>query len=148
MSITRCWIWPILIGQGSSGVRGSTWYCVLHTMHHIPSLARRLSVIRNIRDLIQAGGRFYLSNWQFLNSERLVKRILPWDRIGLEPEAVDPGDYLLDWRRGGSGTRYVHHFSPAELSDLATESGFIIRESFYSDGKGGDLSLYQAWEPS
>ena len=134
-----------------TGVLGSQRFDLVlcfAALHHIPSMARRLSVVRNIRDLIQAGGRFYLSNWQFLNSERLVKRILPWERVGLEPEAVDPGDYLLDWRRGGLGTRYVHHFSPAELSDLASESGFIIRELFLSDGKGGDLSLYQVWEPS
>jgi hypothetical protein len=60
---------------------------------------------------------------------------------------VEQGDYLLDWRRGGLGIRYVHHFSAEELARLAADSGFRIIESFDSDGKEGDLSLYQVWEP-
>ncbi len=60
---------------------------------------------------------------------------------------MDPGDYLLDWRRGGEGLRYVHHFSPEELAELAAETGFRVLETFWSDGEGGNLGLYQVWEP-
>ena len=59
---------------------------------------------------------------------------------------VDSGDYLLDWRRGGKGYRYVHHFSEDELSRLAKLSGFHVVESFYSDGATGNLGLYQIWK--
>lgn len=114
--------------------------------HHIPSQELRLSVCRNIQHYLADGGRLYLSNWQFLKSERLKTRILPWDQVGLDQDQVDEGDYLLDWRRGGPGIRYVHHFSLEELSWLAGETGFSILESFHSDGKEGDLSLYQVWE--
>ncbi len=69
---------------------------------------------------------FTYSNWQFLNSPRLRKRIQPWTRAGLTADQVDPGDYLLDWRRGGEGLRYVHHFSPEELAELAAETGFRV----------------------
>jgi hypothetical protein len=31
--------------------------------------------------------------------------------VGLSANDVDPGDYLLDWRSGGEGLRYIHHFS-------------------------------------
>jgi hypothetical protein len=58
---------------------------------------------------------------------------------------VDAGDYLLDWRQGGSGLRYVHHFDEAELSALAATTGFRVLETFYSDGEGGRLGLYQVW---
>lgn len=114
--------------------------------HHIPSQELRLSVCRNILHYLADGGRLYLSNWQFLKSERLKARILPWDQVGLDQEQVDEGDYLLDWRRGGPGIRYVHHFNLEELSWLAGETGFRILESFHSDGKEGNLSLYQVWE--
>jgi len=116
-------------------------------LHHIPSQAIRLSVCHNIRKLVNPTGKLQISNWQFLKSERLVKRILPWAEAGLSETDIDPGDYLLDWRRGGRGLRYVHHFDPDELNQLADQSGFRIEESFDSDGKEGNLSLYQIWRP-
>ncbi len=116
------------------------------TLHHIPSRELHVSILEKIRFRLKPGGKFIHSNWQFLNSERLKKRIQPWEKINLSPSDVDEGDYLLDWRRGGYGLRYVHHFSPAELRSLAGEIGFSVEESFLSDGKEGDLGLYQVWE--
>ena len=95
-------------------------------LHHIPSHPLRLTVCRNIRKLIQQNGQFQFSNWQFLKSERLKKRIISWNEADLTEDDVDDGDYLLDWRRGGIGLRYIHHFSQGELTKLADESGFRI----------------------
>jgi SAM-dependent methyltransferase len=114
-------------------------------LHHIPGRAAHLQILRAVRDLLSPKGRFIHSNWQFLNSERLRKRVHPWEEIGLSDSEVDPGDYLLDWRRGGFGLRYVHHFSEEELDELAAESGFRVVKTFYSDGETGDLGLYQVW---
>lgn len=116
------------------------------TLHHIPGEEIRLRILRNIYKRLAPGGQFIHSNWQFLNSERLRARIQHWDQVGLKQAEVDSGDYLLDWRRGGKGYRYVHHFSENELSRLAELSGFRVVESFYSDGSTGDLGLYQIWE--
>ena len=116
-------------------------------MHHVPGEENRLNLVRKIRKHITDRGTFFLSNWQFLRSERFQERILPWSTVDIGEDEVDEGDYLLDWRRGGRGIRYVHHFSIEELSQLAGDGGFKIRETFYSDGKEGDLSLYQVWEP-
>ncbi|HNB51067.1 MAG TPA: hypothetical protein PK530_03960, partial [Anaerolineales bacterium] len=90
---------------------------------------------------------FILSNWQFLNSPRWVARIQLWERVGLTTEDVAPNDYLLDWRRGGEGLRYVHHFSEDELAKLAQDTGFEVTETFHSDGAEGNLGLYQIWRP-
>jgi 2-polyprenyl-3-methyl-5-hydroxy-6-metoxy-1,4-benzoquinol methylase len=116
-------------------------------LHHIPGTMERLSVCKNIRKHISDQGRFFLSNWQFLSSKRFKKRIIPWSSAGFSEEEVDPGDYLLDWRRGGVGLRYVHHFSEDELTKLAHQAGFRIEESFHSDGAEGNLSIYQVWSP-
>jgi 2-polyprenyl-3-methyl-5-hydroxy-6-metoxy-1,4-benzoquinol methylase len=115
------------------------------TLHHIPLPKLRLQFLQNVRKLLAPNGRFLLSNWQFLNSARLRARIQPWERIGLTSADADAGDYLLDWRRGGEGLRYVHQFSEEELAGLAHESGFEVMETFYSDGEGGRLGLYQVW---
>ncbi|NQU30566.1 MAG: class I SAM-dependent methyltransferase [Anaerolineae bacterium] len=116
------------------------------TLHHIPGEEIRLRILHNIYDRLAPGGQFIHSNWQFLNSERLRARIQQWEQVGLAQADVDSGDYLLDWRRGGKGYRYVHHFSEDELSRLAKLSGFHVVESFYSDGATGNLGLYQIWK--
>lgn len=115
-------------------------------LHHIPGEEIRLSLLGKVHRLLKPGGKFALSNWQFLNSEKLKSRIQDWEKAGLSPAQVDEGDYLLDWRAGGSGLRYVHHFSEAELRALAAASGFQVTETFYSDGRNHRLGLYQIWE--
>jgi SAM-dependent methyltransferase len=115
-------------------------------LHHLPGADLRREILRRVRAHLAPGGQFYHSNWQFLNSPRLRKRIQPWPRAGLMGNQVDPGDYLLDWRRGGEGLRYIHHFSPEELAGLAVETGFQVLDTFWSDGEGGNLGLYQVWE--
>jgi tRNA (uracil-5-)-methyltransferase TRM9 len=118
------------------------------TLHHIPGYPLRESICKNIRRRLVEGGKLYISVWQFLRSERLKERILPWDTVDLSDDDVDEGDYLLDWRRGGTGTRYAHFYTPGELNQLAAGCGFRISESFDSDGEGGNLGLYQVWEPA
>jgi tRNA (uracil-5-)-methyltransferase TRM9 len=115
-------------------------------LHHIPSTKIRIEILRTVHDLLSDEGKFILSNWQFLNSEKLKARIQPWDVANIKASDVDEGDYLLDWRSGGRGLRYVHHFSESELSTLAHQSGFKISKTFYSDGESGNLGLYQIWE--
>ncbi|MBT3391927.1 MAG: class I SAM-dependent methyltransferase [Chloroflexi bacterium] len=115
-------------------------------LHHIPGREQHLQILNQVHALLPPGGRFIHSNWQFLNSPRLKARIQPWAEIGLSPDDLDPGDYLLDWRRGGYGLRYVHHFGAAELHALAAETGFQMLDSFYSDGQEGNLGLYQVWK--
>jgi tRNA (uracil-5-)-methyltransferase TRM9 len=114
-------------------------------LHHLPGSELRQQLLIKVRSLLKPGGRFVFSVWQFLNSPRLKARIQPWEIVGLTDEDVDAGDYLLDWRQGGSGLRYVHHFNQEELSTLAGKTGFYVAETFFSDGEGGKLSLYQIW---
>lgn len=114
-------------------------------LHHLPGESLRRRLLEKTRALLDRQGRFIHSQWQFLNSPRLRARLQPWQKAGIQEADVDPGDYLLDWRRGGQGLRYVHHFTGAELQALATATGFHILETFYSDGETGDLGLYQVW---
>ncbi len=117
------------------------------TLHHIPSRELRINILKAVRRMLQPDGLFIHSNWQFLHSEKLKARIQPWERASIHPSEVDAEDYLLDWRSGGEGLRYVHQFGEAELLNLASAAGFRITDSFYSDGATGDLGLYQVWLP-
>ncbi|MGB7872937.1 MAG: methyltransferase domain-containing protein [Anaerolineales bacterium] len=126
---------------------GTSWSLItaFAVIHHIPSQDLRLNILKSVHEFLTEDGRFIHSNWQFLNSSRLRGRIRSWSEAGLTEEDVNEGDYLLDWRSGGTGLRYVHHFSETELSELAESSGFKIIETFYSDGKEGNLAIYQEW---
>jgi len=115
-------------------------------LHHLPGRELQLQTLKRVHSLLAPEGRFIHSNWQFLNSPRLKARVQPWDAIGLTSIQVDPGDHLLDWRRGGYGLRYVHQFSAEELRKLAAETSFTVQETFYSDGQEGNLGLYQVWK--
>jgi len=115
-------------------------------IHHLPGQELRLQFLQQIHRILETDGSFYFSVWQFLNSDRLRQRVRSWTQVGLSENQVDPGDYLLDWRSGGLGYRYVHHFSPTELHEMAELSGFRVVKSFYSDGKGDQLGYYQVWQ--
>lgn len=115
-------------------------------LHHIPGTSLRKKILLKVRELIKPDGRFVHSEWQFLNSPRLKKRIKPWEKAGLKSSQVDQGDYLIDWRQGGSGLRYIHLFDGSELETMADEAGFRIVATFSSDGEGGGLGLYQIWK--
>ena len=121
------------------------WVFLFAVLHHLPGFELRLRVCQEARRLVP-GGRLGLSNWQFNRSERLRRRIVPWADIGLGEHEVDPGDALLDWRRGGRGLRYVHQLEEPERRLLSREAGFRETECFASDGEGGNLSDYAVWE--
>ena len=90
--------------------------------------------LKQIHAWLKADGVFAHSCWQFSKNPRLQTRIHPWSSVGRDPAEMDEGDYLLDWRHGGRGLRYVHEFQEAELADLAAHSGFEVISTYSSDG--------------
>ncbi len=122
------------------------WALAFAVLHHLPGPARR-GFLAGVRSILAPEGFFAFSVWQFQNSERLTRRIVPWPSVGLDPSQVDAGDHLIDWRHGGSGLRYVHAFEAGELDHLARQTGFRWVERFESYGQGGRLGLYAVWSP-
>ena len=114
----------------------------LAVLHHIPSFDLRLDVLREISGLLEQGGRLILSTWQFLDSPRMRRKIVDWAGVGIPEAALEPGDYLLDWKRGGSGLRYCHLVDEEEVRRLAAGGGFQVRETFRAGGREGNLSLF------
>lgn len=121
------------------------------SLHHVPGQARRVALLNALGCLLKPGGWLIHSEWQFQHSPRLMERVQPWERIGLSAEDVEENDYLLDWRFAlpgqaqQVGLRYVHLFTREELARLAQSAGFEILFDFDSDGKEGNLALYQGW---
>ncbi len=118
------------------------WLFLRAVLHHIPGAANRAAVVRHAAARLAPGGRLVLANWQFLRSPRLRRRLQPWSRIGLSAAEVEPGDYLLDWRREVEALRYVHLVDEAETLALLEEAGLTVEQLYLEDGHTRDLTLY------
>ncbi len=118
------------------------WVLLRAVLHHIPGYINRVAILTRAAMLLAPDGHLAMANWLFLNIPRLRRRVLPWDTIGLTPEDVEEGDYLLDWRREGHGLRYVHLVDEAETRALVRASAMEIRTLYRADGHTNDLTLY------
>lgn len=128
-------------------VKSFDWLVSFAVFHHIPGKELRQEIVRTFSSLITPKSHVAISVWQWQNSPRLRKRVLPWSTAGLSEENLDEGDVLMDWRAGEAvGLRYVHTFTEKELAALGEHNGFQVIDSFYSDGNTGNLALYQIWQ--
>jgi len=84
-----------------------------------------------------------MSNWQFEQSSRLRRKMVPWSMVGIAEGAVEPGDALISWRRGGNGVRYCHLISMDEVEAMAAEAGLRVVTQFEGDG---GMNLYSVLE--
>lgn len=118
------------------------WIILRAALHHIPGAENRQTILKRAAGCLAPQGRLLLANWQFLEIERLRRRLLPWDVVGLAPDAVEPGDYLLNWQREGYGIRYVHWIGEDETQAIAAAAGLCIDTLFRADGHHNNLTLY------
>lgn len=116
---------------------------MLAVLHHIPGGEVRVRIMRQVRKLLAPRGRVVISTWQFLDNERMRKKIVPWSTVGgIDEQELEPGDALLNWKRDGLGLRYCHWIGEDELRSLAAKANLQIAETFRVGGREGDLSLY------
>jgi len=123
---------------------GASFGCILllAVLHHIPVSDVRARILRQVRELLAPQGRIIVSTWQFMDNERMRKKIVPWSVAGIDERELEPGDALLNWKRGGVGLRYCHWIGEDELRALATQAGLNVVETFRAGGREGNLSLY------
>jgi tRNA (uracil-5-)-methyltransferase TRM9 len=120
------------------------WILAFAVFHHLPGFSTRAQILRTLAERLSPGGTVVMSNWQFLRSERLKQRIVPWSALNLKESEVEPGDYLLSWERSNRrGLRYVHVLDELEMRRMAEAAGLLeVVEIFRSDGVTGDLADY------
>jgi tRNA (uracil-5-)-methyltransferase TRM9 len=115
---------------------------LLAVLHHIPGADARGRLLAACADLLRPGGILIVSTWQFLGASRLNTRILPWERVGLRSEDVEPGDYLLPWGENAAGQRYCAAIDEEALRKIAEATGLTPLDFFFSDGHERNLNLY------
>lgn len=111
-------------------------------LHHIPSSELRLKFLERCRQATRAGGRAILTAWHPTHSPSLMaRRSLP-KTLGIDPTQLEPGDYLLDWQRGASATRYCHDATLDELTKLIAQSPWQLEQHFNADGRSSNMNTY------
>lgn len=114
----------------------------LAALHHVPGYDLRVQVVQTLAALLAPQGVLIFSHWQFLHSDRFVRKQIAWQTIELTSADVEPRDALLPWQQGGYAMRYVHQIDEEEMTALAHEAGLQVATTFYADGKEGNLNLY------
>jgi SAM-dependent methyltransferase len=107
-------------------------------LHHIPGDTERQTFMRRLADCVKPGGLLAFACWRFYEYERFRERIVPWS----EDITVEPGDYLLDWRRGTVSLRYCHYVDDAEHAALIAATGLGKILTYRADGQTGDANRY------
>lgn len=107
-------------------------------LHHVPGAAQRLQFIQRLAGCLAPGGVLVFTSWRFMEVARLRARLAPW------PDDLprEPGDYLLDWRRGAHALRYCHYVDDAEQTALIGASGLRVRATYRADGFSGADNAY------
>ena len=112
-------------------------------LHHIPGADRRLDLLRALGERVAPGGLLVFTEWLFYDDPRLRERIVDW-AVDVQ---VEPGDYLLDWRRGvksltSPALRYCHAVDEAEHQRLVAATGLQPLAEYRADagyrGVGGN----------
>ena len=135
-------VWEPPDGGRWQGMRGYDCILMLAVLHHIPDSGVRARILRQVRELLAPGGRVIVSTWQFMDSERMRKKIVPWSIVGIDERELEPGDALLNWKRDGVGLRYCHWIGEDEMRSLAAQASLKVIETFRAGGREGNLSLY------
>ncbi|MFN2305085.1 MAG: class I SAM-dependent methyltransferase, partial [Anaerolineales bacterium] len=64
------------------------WIVAFAVLHHLPGDEFRKKIVQDIKCMLAPTGQVAISVWQWQNSLRLRKRVLPWFTVGLHPQEV------------------------------------------------------------
>lgn len=143
-----------LISKHTSGLRDSNFPAVdlslcFGFMHHVPTHAARVTLIRELLGATRSGGSCALSFWQFMNNPKLASRAQETtaealDKLGMAQADLEPNDFLLGWQEHPDAWRYCHHFDAVEIDALVDASSDLaeLQECFSADGRTGNLNRY------
>jgi tRNA (uracil-5-)-methyltransferase TRM9 len=116
--------------------------CLFGVLHHIPGYKNRLALLLSLKNLLSESGMLFFSTWEFVRMPGFSKKIVPWEKSGIDPSLIGPDDYLLSWSRGADAVRYCHYVSPSEASKLCEEAGLQTIREFVSTTKGDSYNHY------
>ena len=92
-----------------------------------------------------------ISRWNcIMNNSLMSSRIEPESEqgvsilhpFGINPLDWEPMEFLLTWKRNVVAYRYVRYWTDSELIQLFARRGFVIKQTWLSDGKSSTENSY------
>jgi tRNA (uracil-5-)-methyltransferase TRM9 len=118
-------------------------------LHHVPTVERRVALLRNMVEATAPGGLVCVSFWRFMGNEKLAAKTRALQPraltdTGIAAADLDPNDYLLGWEKRQGVYRYCHHFAEYEIDELVARLGRRVQvvDRFVSDGRTDNLNTY------
>lgn len=111
---------------------------IFGVIHHVPGYQNRQDLMTQFASYVAPGGWLVFAAWRFYEYDRFRKRIISWD-AGWN---IEKHDYLLDWQRGTTATRYAHYVDDDEHQGLIDATGLQKIITYRADGNTGDLNRY------
>lgn len=109
-------------------------------IHHIPGETRRAALLRTLAERVAPAGTLAVAFWRTIGDA--PRRRVDWDRVGIDPADLEPGDRLQTFDGDESALRYAHFADDAELGRVERAAGLPLAFRFESDGTGQVANAY------
>ena len=122
-------------------------YCIA-VLHHIPSNELRIEALKELKRVLKPGGLLILTAWNLWQTRISWRQV--FNNLILKvfkKTQLDPKDILIPWKNQSGQVltqRYIHAFTKAEISKLATRVGLKIKKTgttFRPDLKDNNIYL-------
>ena len=147
-----CDLASTLIEERSLDLPGGDLVVCSGFMHHVPGFSRRRALLEALFRAVKLGGVLIVSFWQFMSVESIAKQAIALTdptlrQLGIEPDQLEAGDYILGWQNSPTVRRYCHGFTAEEVRMLATaaceSTGSVFDLRFFeADGRNRRLNSY------
>lgn len=120
-------------------------------MHHIYDEKDRQNLFNFASQSLKENGHFVFATWEFAKNQRQLNKKLDLQspegqqflqEYNLELSDFGQDDYTLDWTRINKAYRYCRDYSTEEIENLCKQNSLQITDSFYADGKEGNVNKY------
>lgn len=121
---------------------------MIAVLHHVPTKALRLKILKNIFNSLSSGGRLVISNWNLWQMFGDKKKFRYWPYLFNYQAKVKRGiwslsDALVPWKPlGGDNLRYVHSFRSSELKRLLKQAGFKLEKIGFENKTGQPATIF------
>ncbi len=107
----------------------------LSVLFHLSGARQRRALVQELGRRLEPGGRLVLSSWLPRRDPRLHRRS--------EPVRGGTGaDWIIDWRRGGVGYRYVRELTLDDLVGLGRAADLKLIAAWSADGRANSMGCY------
>lgn len=103
--------------------------------HHLKSPESRRKFFETVNFLLEPGGFFAVTFWEFLKMERYANKITP---IEVEDSK---NDFEMSFGKNGA-KRFCHYYNPLEIIEYTNNLPFKIMEDYLDDGVENNQNHY------